>query len=385
MRILIHSAPPYAQSGYGTQCKFMALALKELGHEVAVSCYAGVHEEREWNGIQLLSTGGKMYGNRVIAGNYRRWDADCLITLMDLFTLETPQFRDLVVFPWVPVDVKPLGPLNRQWLEAVGKIADLHPIAMSEHAREMMAEANIQSVVVPMATNYRPSELARATWRHTHNIPPDAFLIAKVGVNDEDNRKTFTVTELAFAELLRRNRNDSLNLGLYLHCEPQVKGSPNLVVMAQDLGLTAKNVMFCDPYMRACDLYGDDYMHGLYCAADVLDATSKGEGFGVPIIEALACGTPVIGSRNSAVTEKLDNRARGAVGSIGWLVDGQREWAIHHHSWWSTPDVRQLVKAYESAFIRAKGMRGNAAAAGARWSPAAMRDALATALVGPGQ
>lgn len=380
MRILIHSAPPYAQSGYGTQCKFMALALLELGHEVAVSCYAGVHEEREWHGIQLLSTGGKPYGNSVIAGNYKRWGADCLITLTDLFTLEPSQFRDLVVFPWVPVDVKPLGPLNQQWLQQAGKIADVHPIAMSEHAREMLAEVSIESVVVPMATSYRPSELARATWRHTRGIPPDAFLIAKVGVNDADDRKTFSVTELAFAEFLRRRRNDMERFGLYLHCEPQVKGAPNLVAMAENLGLTARNVMFCDPYLRACDLYGDDYMHGLYCAADVLDATSKGEGFGVPIIEALACGTPVIGSRNSAVTEKLSNRAKGAVGSVGWLVDGQRTWAVHHHSWWTVPDVKGLVKAYESAVIRARDMRGNAAAAGARWSPEAMRDALKMAL-----
>lgn len=368
MRILIHSAPPYAQSGYGTQCRYMAEALRQLGHEVAVSCYAGVHEEREWNGIQLLGTGGKAYGNGVIAGNYRRWNADCIITLMDIFTLQPEQFDGLVVFPWVPVDVDPVGVMDRQWLDTVGKIAELHPLAMSEHAREKLAEMNIGSVVIPMATEFRPDLAAGVNWRHALGLSPETFLIVKIGVNNEDDRKAFGVTEQAFAEFLRGQKN----AGLYLHCEAQAKGAPNLAFMALNLGLKG-HIAFCDEYKRACDLFSEDYMRGMYNAADVLDAVSKGEGFGVPIIEALACGTPVIASRNSAATEKISPE-------YGWLVSGQREWAKHHQSWWTTPDVRDLVRAYQKARVSARTMRRAAAAAGARWSPEAMRDALAAAL-----
>jgi glycosyltransferase involved in cell wall biosynthesis len=48
---------------------------------------------------------------------------------------------------------------------------------------------------------------------------------------------------------------------------------------------------------------------------DVMLATSYGEGFGIPTIEALACGTPVIVSEFAASTELL--------GDV-WLVDGQQ-------------------------------------------------------------
>ena len=51
----------------------------------------------------------------------------------------------------------------------------------------------------------------------------------------------------------------------------------------------------------------------LYKKADFLCLPSSYEGFGIPIIEALSCGTPVLSSRTSAMPE--------AVGPCGMLVD----------------------------------------------------------------
>ena len=365
MRILIHGAPPYAQSGYGVQNKFMCQALQSLGHEVAASMYAGVHEERSWNGVQLLSTGGKHVGNGMIAGNYKRWNADLVITLCDIFTLMPEQFEGMTVFPWVPVDVDPIGIMDREWLRIVGKIADLHPIAMSRHAQKMMTDAGIDSHYVPFATDFTPDEELGQQWRADKSIPPEMFLVVKIGVNNEDDRKAYAVTEQAFA---RFSLKQKVKTGLYMHCEAQAKKAPNLVHMAAGLKLQNR-VAFCDEYLRGCDLYGDEYLRGMYNAADVLDAVSKGEGFGVPIIEALACGTPVITSRNSACTEKIEP-------SYGWLVSGQGEWANHHQSWWQTPSITDLERAYYKAQAGARGMRKAAARAGARWNLEAMTRAF---------
>lgn len=52
-----------------------------------------------------------------------------------------------------------------------------------------------------------------------------------------------------------------------------------------------------------------------YAAADLLVVPSTSEeGFGRVVIESLACGTPVIGSRRGGITEALDN-------SVGILID----------------------------------------------------------------
>lgn len=51
----------------------------------------------------------------------------------------------------------------------------------------------------------------------------------------------------------------------------------------------------------------EDELVGLYQQADALLVTSSAEGFGLPALEAMACGTPVVGFRNSATAEVVAN------------------------------------------------------------------------------
>ena len=74
-------------------------------------------------------------------------------------------------------------------------------------------------------------------------------------------------------------------------------------------------------------------------------ACSEGEGFGLPILEAQACGIPTVTTRFSAMTELC---------SSGWLVDGQRHWVGGHESWWMTPDVEEIADRYETAWKDAR-------------------------------
>jgi len=68
------------------------------------------------------------------------------------------------------------------------------------------------------------------------------------------------------------------------------------------------------PVPDRIDLLGfvDDVV-GEYQRADVLLMTSRYEGFGLPVLEAMACGTPVVAFANSSITE--------VVGEAGILVD----------------------------------------------------------------
>jgi glycosyltransferase involved in cell wall biosynthesis len=56
-----------------------------------------------------------------------------------------------------------------------------------------------------------------------------------------------------------------------------------------------------------------DDLVGEYQRASLLIVTSRYEGFGLPILEAMACGTPVVAFSNSAIAE--------VVGDAGVLVD----------------------------------------------------------------
>jgi glycosyltransferase involved in cell wall biosynthesis len=76
-------------------------------------------------------------------------------------------------------------------------------------------------------------------------------------------------------------------------------------------------------------------------------ATSYGEGFGVPTMEAQACGTRVIGS-NWAATPDL-------VSEDSWLVDGTPAWDSGQNAWWQTPNIPSIVKALEEAYAEDRG------------------------------
>jgi glycosyltransferase involved in cell wall biosynthesis len=367
VRILIHSAPPWAPSGYGLQARFLARALKALGHKPAISAFGGVHEEQTWHGIPVLPCGTRAYGNGVVAGNYAKWKADLLILLGDLWVMEPGQFEGLNFAPILPIDCDPLGVMDKDRLTRL-QGPKLHPIAMSAFGAKMLAVAGFDAPVLPHCTPFRPDPARGAAWRRENRIPQDLFLVAKVGVNNEDDRKAFAVTLQAFTAFAQ----DKDDVGLYCHTEPQARNALNLAYMALDLGLASKHgakITFPDEHRRAVDGYSQEWMAGLYNAADVLDGVTKAEGFGLPVIDALACGTPVIGADNSATREKI------ATG-YGWLVGGQREWARHHHAWWQTPYAGALTVAYEEAYAKARGMRPAAAAAGQQWTPQAMQTRL---------
>lgn len=57
----------------------------------------------------------------------------------------------------------------------------------------------------------------------------------------------------------------------------------------------------------------DSMLRAMYCACDVFLAPSKAEGFGLPILEAQACGCPVVASNCTSYPE--------VVGQGGQLVD----------------------------------------------------------------
>ena len=57
--------------------------------------------------------------------------------------------------------------------------------------------------------------------------------------------------------------------------------------------------------------YVDD-LAGTYRGADALLMTSRCEGFGFPVLEAMACGTPVVAFANSSLPE--------VVGDAGMLI-----------------------------------------------------------------
>lgn len=86
-------------------------------------------------------------------------------------------------------------------------------------------------------------------------------------------------------------------------------GYRDLAALIQEKGLE-KDVVFLHSV-------SDQMLPHLYRAALVMAYPSFAEGFGIPPLEAMACGCPVITSRTTALEE--------VVGDSGWLIDPE-EW-----------------------------------------------------------
>ena len=76
------------------------------------------------------------------------------------------------------------------------------------------------------------------------------------------------------------------------------EGGQDLEAVAENLGIT-DCVRAVDQYRYHGGLVQASDLKDWYGALDVLSCCSFGEGFGLPIMEAQACGVPVITTRAS--------------------------------------------------------------------------------------
>jgi glycosyltransferase involved in cell wall biosynthesis len=54
----------------------------------------------------------------------------------------------------------------------------------------------------------------------------------------------------------------------------------------------------------------------IYASCDVFLSTSRSEGFGLPILEAMACRTPVVATRTGCAADVIENGVEGHVAAV---------------------------------------------------------------------
>lgn len=290
MKILWHSNAPWAATGYGNQTRLFARRIRDIGHEMSISAFYGLEGGiLNWDGIKVLPRGGNPYGDDVLPRHYGLVGADIALTLIDAWVYNPDNWPvGMRWVPWFPVDSEPLP-------QAVARsVAQAYQrIVYSKFALKQINNAGMDAHYVPHGVDteaFRPIPNARETL----GLSKDRYIVGIVAANKgQPSRKAWPEMLTAFGEFHRRHP-DAL---LYLHTNPtQTNGGVNLFELSEINGLKWGTDVLCgDPYQSGIiGGLNDQQMAALYSSFDVHLLASSGEGFGIPLIEAQACGCPVI-------------------------------------------------------------------------------------------
>ena len=338
--LLWHSNAPTTLTGYGTQTALFAPRVRDLGYDITLNVPMSMTMcPITWNGMVMLGAAGDPLGNDLLPSRAQRYDIT--LTLCDLFGLFpcSAQLAGRKLIHWMPVDCEPMGERDIATLRATGGV----PVAMSRFGYEQIRREGFEPLYVPHGVDpaiFKPGEdpAARAAYRAAWGIGPDTFVIGLAAVNKPDSRKGLDQQMQAFA-IFHQRHPDSV---LFMHTFP--KGGWELEKIALNLGIH-NAVKFPDAYTILGQMLPAEGVAEWYQSIDLLTACSEAEGFGLPILEAQACGVPAVVTRFSAMTELC---------ASGWTVGGQRHWVGGHESWWMTPDVEEIADRYEQAWKDAR-------------------------------
>lgn len=276
--------------------------------------------------------------------------------------------RTRPIIAYMPVDGTNQPSQWNRLPELVGKVPPvtggtgpkLIPVAMSKFGQEFldtdhMIYHGVDPSFRPLSEG--PLTLTSGAVVHTKaemraelglgNLPEDAFLILRVDRNS--HRKNFGDTWRAIVPVMKRHAN----VYAWLHCraEGDQLELPQLVSRDPE---TASRFYWPGKYSskhgwREADLIG------LYNSADLFISTSMGEGFGLPLAEAAACGLPIIAQKVASIPE--------VVGPGGFLLKPERLTATESGQDVWLPDVKAFTDAIERLY-GSSGLRDSLAAAG---------------------
>ena len=347
MKILWHSGAPWAGTGYGVQTALFTPRFRDLlGHDVDISATWGLGGDTlEWDGIKVYPA-DERYGNATLAPLYDRVQPDVLVALLDSWILRPEIIKGRKVAVWAPVDHDPCPPAVAKFFHASGA----RPIAMSRFGEKALKAEGLDPLYVPHGVDTKQFRVAANTAevRDALKVPQDAFLVGMVANNQghAPPRKAFPQAIQAFAAF-QKQHDDAL---LFLHTEMSGKRGRgpyqgiDLLGLLDRFEIPINAIHWTDQVSHELGI-PPGYMVGLYNAMDVLLSPSYGEGFGVPIIEAQACGTPVIVTNWTSMPELC---------GAGWIVGGEPVWHTvpdgGADSFWMAPFVGDIIEALNQAY-----------------------------------
>lgn len=323
--LTILSDGPHLPTGYSNQAKQLVQYLED---RYEIHWLANGYNGATLDGIKLddgTQLKCKIYGTmqpdyfrNQISQHMKETKTDIFIILLDTFMLY-PWLADVDLSPaksffWFPSDG---GGGIPKGCESILKKIDV-PVAMAEFGQKQVGDYyQIKAKHIPHGCDtkrfYPLPEEERNKLREENGFK-DKFVIGVVARNQPRKHLDRTIKAM---KLISKKIPNAI---LFLHLDPNDLANPMFKIhnLVQKYGLENR-VIYSG--MQAHKGIGWDKMNGIYNMMDVFLLTTSGEGFGIPIIEAMSCEVPVVATDYTTTPELVIKNKAG----LGIKLSGVEE------------------------------------------------------------
>lgn len=295
------SDSPLTATGFSSQTRNI---LNQLQESKEFNCYCLGHnyysinlappiifEDGEKINFTLLACGRGKYSMDKIPLLIKKYKIDIFGGLLDTFMLLEGGFMNCDTSPtktfwYYPSDGG--GGLPTGCDNILKKVNQ--PIAMSKFAQEQIKKMhNIDSIYIPHGYDenlFYPSSEEQKKINRNKWLLRNKFIVGVVARNQ--GRKMVDRTIKAFA-LFAKDKEDTR---LLMHCDPNDAAQVFRLFEIINRYKIRNKIIFTD--VSFYNPYNYKQMNDIYNLMDVFFLSTSGEGFGIPIIEAMACGVPQV-------------------------------------------------------------------------------------------
>ncbi len=303
-KILFYSNSPWASSGYSKCCNHIVYGLTEYGHTLGTQSnfglLGGMMEDR-WVKHYPQGSGFSEYE---LFANYTADKYDFIIAQYDIWVLsnipELIRRHNAIFCPYVPLDHITISPSLKPKLDASFEL-----IAMCDYGENLLLKAgykNVSKIYHGVDTEiYKLSDRPKEECRTALGFAPNDFVVSMVQMNRAGRKDIPRQLE---ALSIFRQQNPDIPLKLYLHTLLNQGDGDKLIDLINLTGL--QDITRTPPERDYVLGFSEEEMSRVYQGSDVLLHASQSEGFGFPLIESMACGTPVIAGDATSMTEILN-------------------------------------------------------------------------------
>ena len=294
MKIAVITDADKKGSGYRNLAMPLCEGLAQKGHDVKM---AGLSYRREehWFNFSILPADNLSEIAAIVKNLENFWKFDVLLVLLDIHW----QDKILVQFPErsfkyvgiMPIEADPLCVSWAMILMQMDKVFIISQFGTEEAQKQGIDAEHILIGVDPEKWRFRTPK-DRTDGRGIFGYTSEQFVVLTVADNQE--RKNLAKGMEIFAEFAESHEDARYVLVTREH---QFVGW-KLQDYAQELGMI-------DKFMVIERGMTQEALWEVYAMSDVFLLPSKAEGLGLPILESMAVGIPVIGTNCTAIHELL--------------------------------------------------------------------------------